>query len=438
VKAVGKFPEHDDYHHHPFTFATSGTVINFGPIMNLPEDCQVHVFDQGRRGPRRRALSRTICIVTTTQPTKTHHEPSKSISQRHLGNPTSLSPERLTVIWWLCWMLLLNLLIPVTVHASQAAGTETLVGIVGKDFVLLMADSSVSQSIALTASNLDKIAVLSDPFPNDKNMKTLCKSGKRPRRQMAIAAAAAGDAADSDRLLSCLRSFATLEEYQNGWGCDVQMVPCSNNDSPKPVSYPGLDVDAMAHLARRIIADSLRSSPLNVCLLIAGMHYVPRSLYDPDSPPGETRHAKSDVAYISNNSNRSKNFPSLMVQRQINQAWGAISDKPETAIEERTSDLSTQRYEPKLYWLDEYGSLQRVQYGAHGLGANFLLSILDQGYRNDMSLDEAVALADDCFRELRKRYLINSPQPPCVKCINFDGITLIQQRQDDDSLIQKQ
>jgi 20S proteasome alpha/beta subunit len=331
------------------------------------------------------------------------------------------------------------LLIPETIHASQAAGTETLVGIVGKDFVLLMADSSVSQSIALTASNLDKIATISDPFPNDKINNELGNAKQQHRRQMAIAAAAAGDAADSDRLLSYLRSYATLEEYQNGWGCDVQIVPCSNKNLPNYVSRPGLDVDAMAHFARRIIADSLRSSPLNVCLLIAGMQYIPRSLQNQKKSSEVTRQAKSDDVHSNNGNNRNKEFLSHMVQRQINQAWGVIAEKSKSIVDERTNDMtvSKQRYEPRLYWLDEYGSLQRVQYGAHGFGANFLLSILDQGYRNDMTLEEAVSLAKDCFQELRKRYLINSPQPPCLKCINFHGITLIQE-QDEDSLIQKQ
>jgi hypothetical protein len=66
------------------------------------------------------------------------------------------------------------------------------VGIVGKDFVLLMADSSISQGLALQAFNLDKVAVLSDPFPHGSSPPSLSRS-----RQMAIAAAAMEDAADT-------------------------------------------------------------------------------------------------------------------------------------------------------------------------------------------------------------------------------------------------
>ena len=49
---------------------------------------------------------------------------------------------------------------------SSAAQTETLIGIVGRDFVLLGADSALaSGSIAWTATHVDKIAVLTNPFP---------------------------------------------------------------------------------------------------------------------------------------------------------------------------------------------------------------------------------------------------------------------------------
>jgi hypothetical protein len=122
------------------------------------------------------------------------------------------------------------------VEASSAAGSETLIGIVGKDFILLGADSSVSQSIALTVSNVDKITPLIDPFPNNGNgyddlrrqktkfgitasesfpetvsfiMKSKIQQQRRRRRQQTIVAAAAGDAADSDKVLSILKAYGT-------------------------------------------------------------------------------------------------------------------------------------------------------------------------------------------------------------------------------------
>ena len=140
-----------------------------------------------------------------------------------------------------CYILFFSLSTTTTtflVEASSAAGSETLIGIVGKDFILLGADSSVSQSIALTVSNVDKITPLIDPFPNNDNgyddlrrqktkvgittsesvpetvsfvtkSKIQQQRGRRRRRQQTIVAAAAGDAADSDKVLSILKAYGT-------------------------------------------------------------------------------------------------------------------------------------------------------------------------------------------------------------------------------------
>ena len=140
-----------------------------------------------------------------------------------------------------CYILFFSLSTTTTtflVEASSAAGSETLIGIVGKDFILLGADSSVSQSIALTVSNVDKITPLIDPFPNNDNgnddlrrqktkvgittsesvpetvsfvtkSKIQQQRGRRRRQQQTIVAAAAGDAADSDKVLSILKAYGT-------------------------------------------------------------------------------------------------------------------------------------------------------------------------------------------------------------------------------------
>ena len=96
-------------------------------------------------------------------------------------------------------LLILLLLIEDEVNAT-AAGTETLIGLTGDGFVLLAADSSLSAgSAALTSSDLDKIAVLSE----------------------SVAAAAAGDAADADRLVGKLRALCSVARYENSPGSDV-------------------------------------------------------------------------------------------------------------------------------------------------------------------------------------------------------------------------
>lgn len=64
--------------------------------------------------------------------------------------------------------------------------------------------------------------------------------------------------------------------------------------------------------------------------------------------------------------------------------------------------------QPELFWLDALGALQNVSFGAHGLASRFALSLLDNGFREGMSLDEARDLMEKCFRQLERRYLVSS------------------------------
>ena len=289
--------------------------------------------------------------------------------------------------------------------SSTAAGQETLLGIRGQDFVVIGADSSISSNIALTASNFDKIMVLVDPFPaaGGGGDRTIPKDQiYNHNRQQTILAAAAGDPADADRLLSLLRAHCAIREFENGVGCDVEFLTLqhkrhgNNNDDDdqkfvthKMVShYPGkynmgLDAEMVAHVAKGEISSALRSrAQMKVCLLIAGLCRISKN---------KNQHESSNA----------------MIQRQHHEGQ------------------EQKLLEPRLLWIDEYGSLQSIRYGAHGFGANFALSILDRGYRSDMTREEAVELVRDCFRQLRVRYVINSPQPPCIKCVDADGCSLV-------------
>ncbi|CAN0134808.1 unnamed protein product [Laminaria digitata] len=62
----------------------------------------------------------------------------------------------------------------------------------------------------------------------------------------------------------------------------------------------------------------------------------------------------------------------------------------------------------ELFWLDALGALQSVPFGAHGLASRFALSLLDNGFREGMTLDEARDLMEACFRQLDRRYLVSS------------------------------
>ena len=102
-------------------------------------------------------------------------------------------------------------------HAQQsAAGQDTLIGIVGRDFVMMGADSSSSGGggIALTSSNVDKIALVHDGWRGRRRSASndeeddgddgrmmghrLDDFFRSSSEQQAIAVGFAGDAADGE------------------------------------------------------------------------------------------------------------------------------------------------------------------------------------------------------------------------------------------------
>jgi 20S proteasome alpha/beta subunit len=275
--------------------------------------------------------------------------------------------------------------------ACHANVQETLIGITGKDFILLGADSSIASqgSISWTASQRDKIHMMQ---PVGSRMRT--------------AAAIVGDSADSDRLVGLLQAHCAIREWEGGVGSDVEYL--NENDADAVVGDTvGLSVDAVAHLARAQIAQSLRSqSRMNVCALIAGMY---------PTQEGEEEDDEAGGVYFAKR-----------LRHQVQQA--TIEGRLEAAGEKGAlPSLALLTSRPRLFWLDQYGSLQKLQYGAHGFAANFLLSILDQGYRPDLTREEALELMRSCFEQLRGRYIIHSPNPPCIKCIDEEhGCQLIE------------
>jgi 20S proteasome subunit beta 4 len=304
-------------------------------------------------------------------------------------------------------VLLLFALFLSSTLASSAAGHETLIGIVGRDFVMLGADSSVSQSIVLQSSTIDKINVVVDPFPS---------SQQKRHEQQTILAAAAGNAADSDRLVGKLAMHAAVREYEASVGSDVEYIGLEDEHSvsqstasSSSSSQDCLTVEAVASLARGEIASSLRSrNPLHVCLLIAGMQLLAKN--EEEDLPSFSRHLQHQVQHAS------RNFQETSPTTTITSTTTYTTTTTTTSTT-TPDDL----WKPRLYWLDSHGALQRLHYGAHGLGANFLLSVLDQNYRDNLDREQAAQLIRDCFHQLRQRFVVNSPQPPCIKCVDMNG-----------------
>ena len=94
--------------------------------------------------------------------------------------------------------LLAFMLNNMTIKAQQsAAGQDTLIALVGRDYVMMGADSSSSGGggIALTSSNIDKLAVIHDGMSTGSISRF-----DAALRQQSIVVGFAGDAADGTKV----------------------------------------------------------------------------------------------------------------------------------------------------------------------------------------------------------------------------------------------
>lgn len=62
-----------------------------------------------------------------------------------------------------------------------------------------------------------------------------------------------------------------------------------------------------------------------------------------------------------------------------------------------------------LYQMDYMASLSKVNFGAHGYAANFILSVFDRDWKAEMTLQEGLEVVRRCIHELRTRFLISQP-----------------------------
>ena len=333
--------------------------------------------------------------------------------------------------------------------ASQAAGTETLIGIVGQDYILLGADSTTSSSIAVLGRKLDKIPILIDPFPHHGDNVLLDhyhhQHQQQQQQQQVVACAHAGEAADGDVLLNALQAHVEEKEWEGGLGCDVEylyrgedaMTQSGNMETSMALpSRAGLDAGEVACLARHYISSSLRTAGrLSTCLLIAGMvRTCETSSRVSQMQTVGTSSVEPEVKDDAEHGNEGLSSFSQRIQRQVQAATQLIESQNDNEkvftpidsvaaahITQAASSRTKTSLQPRLFWLDEYGSLQSIQFGAHGHGSNFILSILDQKYRPNLTREEAAQLMRNCFEQLRTRYVINCPEPPCIKCIDAQG-----------------
>jgi len=77
--------------------------------------------------------------------------------------------------------------------------------------------------------------------------------------------------------------------------------------------------------------------------------------------------------------------------------------------------------EPVLYWFDYMGSMEKIKYGAHGLGGTFATAILDRWYDPKMTPRESVALVRKCIDEVNRRLIVQSAHFS-IKIIDEHGV----------------
>jgi hypothetical protein len=111
----------------------------------------------------------------------------------------------------------------------------------------------------------------------------------------------------------------------------------------------------------------------------------------------------------------------INIERQPRIMWTRVNLKPFHWLVCQQSRLYY--YHFPLYWLDEYGSMQQVPYGVHGVGSILLLSILDCTFRPNITLPEAAGFDVRMLSRVASSiWDQHSPQEPCLKCIYAQGI----------------
>ena len=82
---------------------------------------------------------------------------------------------------------------------------------------------------------------------------------------------------------------------------------------------------------------------------------------------------------------------------------------------------------PKLYWMDYLGSYGKLLKAAHGYGAYFLYGLMDNFYKDKLSLEEGEDIIKKCINELKTRFSINMVDFDVFK-ITKDGIEDISKK----------
>ncbi len=74
--------------------------------------------------------------------------------------------------------------------------------------------------------------------------------------------------------------------------------------------------------------------------------------------------------------------------------------------------------------MDMYAALAKVNFGAQGYAANFVLSVLDRDWTKNMNVEQGIEVIKKCIHELKTRFLISQPVFT-VKIVDQNGIKVL-------------
>ena len=80
---------------------------------------------------------------------------------------------------------------------------------------------------------------------------------------------------------------------------------------------------------------------------------------------------------------------------------------------------------PSLYFIDYMASLAKVNFGAQGYAANFVLSVFDREWTEGLDLEGGLEIIRKCIHELNTRFLISQPKF-VVKVVDVTGTREVQ------------
>jgi 20S proteasome subunit beta 4 len=99
-----------------------------------------------------------------------------------------------------------------------------------------------------------------------------------------------------------------------------------------------------------------------------------------------------------------------------------VAKPPQQPAATATATTSTTVADPaSLYFVDYLGSVQRLNFAAHGYASHFVLGLLDRHYRPDMTFAEGEQLARACVHEVQQRLALNAPRY-ILRAVTRDGI----------------